>query len=70
MISWAWDAGSYSGWQVNVGLAHSVDTEIAAPIPIQVGSGLLSVFEVGTEIIGSGRLAQSVRREEQYFFFC
>jgi hypothetical protein len=34
-LSVAWDAGTYSGWQVNVGLAHSVDADMAATMPIQ-----------------------------------
>ena len=35
-LSWAWDPGSYSGHQYNVGMAHSLDIGKAAAIPVKV----------------------------------
>ena len=32
-MSWAWDPGSYSGHRYNLGLAHSIDNDLAATLP-------------------------------------
>jgi len=37
-LSLAWDPGTYSGHQYNIGLAHTIDFNLASPMPVKASS--------------------------------